>query len=199
VSGIGGATDVSGIGGATDVSGIGGATDVSGIGGATDVSGIGGATDVSGNGCVSEEELEHIGSLGDECRAVRFGVDSGAATTIVKSDVSRGYAMNTQESRQYMAANKTTLTTEGTVALECNDGARVRAQVGEVSKNLMCVAEMCDAGFDVLFSNTKGYKATHGKTGAVLAFERVGKVFDLTLMVKQEPTAPSFRRQGGRP
>jgi hypothetical protein len=140
-------------------------------------------------------ELEPIGALGDGCEAVSFGVDSGAATTIVKSEVGRGYPLNIRESRQFMAANKTTLTTQGTVALECSDGARVRTQVGDVSKNLMSVAEMCDAGFDVIFSNTKGYKAVHGGTGAVLSFERVGKVFDLTLRVKRPTPAPVFRWQ----
>ena len=52
-----------------------------------------------------------------------------------------------------MAANKTTLTTMGTATLECDRGAKVRTQVGDVSKNLMSVAEMCDAGFDVMFSH----------------------------------------------
>ena len=94
-----------------------------------------------------------------------------------------------------MAANKTTLTTMGTATLECGDGAKVRTQVGDVSKNLMSVAEMCDAGFDVIFSNTKGYKAVHGGTGAVLSFERVGKVFDLTLMVKRLVPSSVFRWQ----
>jgi hypothetical protein len=113
----------------------------------------------------------------------------------VKGDVGLGHALNARESRQYMAANKTTLTTKGTVALECADGASVRTQVGDVSKNLMSVAEMCDAGFDVTFSNTKGYKAVHGGTGAVLSFERVGKVFDLKLMVKRPTPARVFRWQ----
>ena len=129
------------------------------------------------------------------CEAVSFGVDSGAATTIVKSEVGRGYPVAVRGSRKYMAANKTTLTTKGTATLECGDGAKVPTQVGDVSKNLMSVAEMCDAGFDVIFSNTKGYKAVHSGTGAVLSFERVGKVFDLTLMVKRPVPASVFRWQ----
>ena len=144
----------------------------------------------------SATELEPIGALSDSggCEAVSFGVDSGAATTTVKSEVGRGYPVDVRGSRRYMAANKTTLTT-GTATLECGDGAQVRTQVGDVSKNLMSVAEMCDAGFDVMFSNTKGYKAVHSGTGAVLSFERVGEVFDLALMVKRPISAPVFRWQ----
>ena len=59
----------------------------------------------------------------------------------------------------------------------------------------MSVAEMCDAGFDVMFSNTTGYKAVHSGTGAVLSFELFGKVFDLTLMVKRPVPASVFRWQ----
>ena len=64
-----------------------------------------------------------------------------------------------------MPANKTTLTTKGTATLECGDGAQVRTQVGDVSKNLMSVAEMCDAGFDVIFSNTRDRRGAFLRAG----------------------------------
>ena len=95
-----------------------------------------------------------------------------------------------------MAANKDILTTDGQRNLVCGGGSVVRTVVsGKPSKNLICVAEFCNAGFDVQLSNTKGHRAVHAATGASVPFARVGKVFDVKFKVRREP---AFTRQGNR-
>ena len=142
-------------------------------------------------------EAPGVNSVDGEFEEVVFGVDSGSTTTVCTREVGASYPIDTTKRNRYIAANKGILQTDGLRHLVTEGGGVVRSQVSaNLSKNLMAVAELCDAGFDVSFSNTKGNRATHAATGAVLPITRVGKVFDAKLKIRKQP---SFTRQGPHP
>ena len=142
-------------------------------------------------------EAPGVNSVDGEFEEVVFGVDSGSTTTVCTREVGASYPIDTTKRNRYIAVNKGILQTDGLRHLVTEGGGVVRSQVSaNLSKNLMAVAELCDAGFDVSFSNTKGNKATHVATGAVLPITRVGKVFDAKLKIRRQP---SFTRQGPHP
>ena len=72
----------------------------------------------------------------------------------------------------------------------------MRAEVGPVSKNLMAVADLCDSGHRVIFDNIDGHYAQHRKTGHILRFERVGKIFNFGVDVKAYTSQAGFTRRG---
>ena len=144
-----------------------------------------------------EWEAPGVNSLNGDFEEVVFGVDSGESTTVCIREVGAAYPIDSSKRNKYVAANKGILQTDGLRHLVTESGGVVRTQVSkDLSKNLMCVADLCDAGFDVSFSNVNGHKATHLGTGAVLPSTRVGKVFDAKLKIRK---APSFTRQGIHP
>ena len=136
----------------------------------------------------------------DRClvRKVRFGIDSGAAATVMRSEECGDYPIDFEEVT-YRAANDTTLVTIGRRRLECTSGACVRtevAQEGKLSKNLMCLVELVDTGHHVEFDLETGYRATHKATGHVWEFTRRGKVFDIDFDIKPyAQTVPHGRGQ----
>jgi len=107
--------------------------------------------------------------------------------------------LNTADTRRFIVANKQFMDTYGSKTIMFDKGERknigIRTQVADVSKNLMSVAMMCDCGFDVLFSNVDGNKATHRETGFVMNFDRRGNVYDLAVDVQSRPPKSSFHRR----
>ena len=122
-----------------------------------------------------------------------FGVDSGAAVTILKTDECSSYPLDTSVKREFKAANKTMLKTEGRRNIDLVSGGLIRAEVGNVSKNLMSVADLEDAGFHVQFSGEGQRYAIHRETGQKFSFVRRGRVYDLEVAVQPGP-----RRLGDR-
>jgi len=169
------------------------------LGQQTQVGSLGGLfiTSLMELGDVCALESPGVNDLDGEFEEVVFGVDSGSTTTVCTRDVGAAYPIDTTKRNRYIAANKGILQTDGLRHLVTEGGGVVRSQVSkDLSKNLMAVAELCDAGFDVSFSNKNGHRATHVATGAVLPIHRVGKVFDAKLKIRKQP---SFTRQGPHP
>ena len=135
-------------------------------------------------------------------RGVRFGVDSGAAATVIRSMECSDYPINRKQKKVFRTASSTTLETEGRRTLGLADGCLVRADVAQdLSKNLMAVAHLCDSGHRVVFDNEDGYYAMHKKTGRKMGFQRSGNVFDVELEVvpfAQAPSACSVETAGGQ-
>ena len=135
-------------------------------------------------------------------RKVRFGVDSGAAATVIQSVVCSDYPINRKQKKTFRTASSTTLETEGRRTLGLADGCLVRADVAkDLSKNLMAVAHLCDSGHRVVFDNEEGYFAKHKKTGRKMGFQRLGNVFNVELEVvpfAQAPAACSVETTGGQ-
>ena len=135
-------------------------------------------------------------------RKVRFGVDSGAAATVIQSAVCSDYPINRKQKKIFRTASKETLETEGRRTLGLSDGCFVRADVAQdLSKNLMAVAHLCDSGHRVVFDNEEGYFAMHKKTGRKMGFQRSGNVFDVELEVvpfAQAPGACSVETASGQ-
>ena len=121
---------------------------------------------------------------------VTFGVDSGAAVTILKTDECTDYPLDDSLRREFKAANKTILRTDGRRAVDLVHGGLIKAEVGNVSKNLMSVADLEDAGFHVQFSGEGQRFALHRATGKKFTFKRRGRVYDLELMVQRGPGVP---------
>ena len=123
---------------------------------------------------------------------MRFGVDSGAAATVIQSAVCSDYPINHKQKKVFRTASKETLETEGRRTLGLSDGCLVRADVAQdLSKNLMAVAHLCDSGHRVVFDNEEGYFAMHKKTGRKMGFQRSGNVFDVELEVVPFAQAPN--------
>ena len=118
-------------------------------------------------------------------REIRFGVDSGACTTIIGKNVCVDYPLM-HSGLNFRAANGTPLPALGKRVLNTADGRKMRVQVGDVTKNLLSVADLCDTGHRVTFDNTTGYHAVHKETGAILKFERVKNEFDLVIKIKPQ-------------
>ena len=102
------------------------------------------------------KEVRHGG------RKVSFGVDSGAAATVIQSMECTDYPVDRKQKKVFRTAGSTMLETEGRKTLELADGCLVRADVAQdLSKNLMAVAHLCDSGHRVVFDNDEGYFAMH--------------------------------------
>ena len=135
---------------------------------------------------------------GLETRSVTVGVDSGAGVTVWPKDLCKDYpTLPTEASRAgvaYTTAGSSQSPVknlgERTLTLDVGGEARsLRAQVADVRKPLISVAEMCDAGHDVHFlSNGRAY-SVHAASGKVTPFTRRKGVFEL------EATVPRYTRK----
>ena len=146
-----------------------------------------------------EYDVEDLYSLDwTEVRKVVFGVDSGAAVTIMRTEECLEYPLDRSVRREFRAANKTVLRTDGRRAVGLPEGGFLRAEVGPVSKNLLSVADLEDAGFHVQFSGDGQRYAVHKETGKRYEFSRKGRVYDLELaVVRSSGGGRGPRRQGG--
>ena len=112
-------------------------------------------------------------------------MDSGACTTIVRKDCCVDYPL-LHSGLKFRAASGTPLPSAGKRILQTADGRKLRTEVGDVVKNLLSVADLCDTGHRVTFDNVAGYHAVHRVTGAILTFERIGNEFDLVVNVQPQ-------------
>jgi hypothetical protein len=67
-------------------------------------------------------------------------------------------------------------------------------QITAVNKALLSVSKICDAGHEVVFTQTGG-KIVHCETGQIVNFRREDGVYRLKLKVLGEP-ATGFTRPG---
>ena len=146
--------------------------------------------------------LEISGLEEQKNEKVTFGVDTGAAATVMKFRECKDYPIDESLAQNYTAANGSSLQGKGQRVLESVEGLFVRTGVSDqLRKNLLCVADMCDVGHRVVFDNDEGYYAEHKQSGQRIWFKRNGKVFDLTLKIqpysKKQAQRQPFHRQGG--
>ena len=118
---------------------------------------------------------------------VRFGVDSGAAVTIMRSDECLDYPILADGTTvKYKTANGGAVPDEGrrVLVVDTDNGPRVlRTRVGAVTKNLLSVADLVDANRTVVF-DAAGSFAKNKTTGALVPFKRRNSVFETDLVVR---------------
>ena len=126
-----------------------------------------------------------------QVRRIVFGIDSGAATTVVppeacpdfptvENELSKnGYSYKT-------AAKGVSIKDEGTRKLVGTVMGKMRGvttHVCQVGKPLMSVAEMIDQNHRIVFDSAGSY-AENKDTGDIVEFERRNNVFEITLEVQ---------------
>jgi len=149
--------------------------------------------------CVTEEpegeEAVYLHALGEHGapEQLTFGVDSGAEATVVQPEVGAGYPAT-----QRGGAKRRLRNASGGVIPEFGDKQLVvkdlcpstggleqqviRASTAQVHKNLLAVADLVDAGHDVLFTKVNP-RITHLKTGRTMQMRRRGKAFEIDFQV----------------
>ena len=131
---------------------------------------------------------------------MRFGVDSGAAFTVVRPDTCQDYPRSSPGgTRKLRAANGSLIPDCGNrdIVVAGEDGRHriVRSCIAPVTKNLLSVGQLVDAEHTVIFSK-KGSVIKHDVTGETINMKRNGCVFEVDLDVVPFSEAPLFR--GGR-
>ena len=156
--------------------------------------------------------VKHLSKLGvvEENRSITFGVDSGAAATVIPSGRFADYPLEDNElskiGQGYRSADGGFVPDQGTRRLlgtiQGRKGAIVKgisAHVAPVSKALMSVSDMVKAGHVVQFGPHRSF-CKHMGTGDEIDFVHKNGVYELTMEVKDYAAAASaFGRQAGRP
>ena len=130
---------------------------------------------------------------------LRFGVDSGAALTVIRPDVATDYPVVNRCKRVLRAADGQAILDLGNKEITLKDGYGhriVRTAVADVSKNLLSVAQLVDAGHEVIFSPKKSV-IRHLQTGRVKEIERTNGVYEVSYQM--EPYVTALRPGGLRP
>ena len=138
-------------------------------------------------------------AVASEKEELRFGVDSGAALTVVRSDVATDYPVVSMRKRFLRAANGQAIPDLGNKEITLKDGYGhriVRTAVADVSKNLLSVSQLVDAGHEVVFSPKKSV-IRHLQTGRVKEIERTNGVYEVSYQM--EPYVTALRPGGLRP
>ena len=135
-------------------------------------------------------------AVASEREELRFGVDSGAALTVVRSDAAADYPVTGARKCCLRAANGQAIADMCNKEITLKDGQGhriVRTAVAGMSKNLLSVSQLVDAGHEVIFS-PKGSVIRHLQSGRVEEIERHNGVFEVSYQVEPYATAP---RPGG--
>ena len=142
----------------------------------------------------SIEEINTIG--GDEGEDMWLTIDSGASENVIGSQQARHVpmvpSMGSRAGVQYTTADGTTMANRGekNIKVITDEGGQctLRMQVTDVTKPLMSVSRICDAGHEVKF-DSKGGVIRDLRTGQGTKFVRTNNVYRL------HAKAP-FGRQG---
>ena len=127
-------------------------------------------------------------------------VDSGVFENVISPKQAPNAKVRPSEGSiggvKYVTANGEVIDNQGekVVKVVTNEGQRCKLtmQVTDVSKPLMSVSRICDAGHQVVFKSEGGY-IEHLNTGQRTNFNRVDNVYRLQVRVANEP---GFTRQG---
>ena len=136
------------------------------------------------------ERLRLLGALADtQPRRVTWSVDSGAAVTIIPRSVGADYPTeDTQSGVTYKTASGEDVPDLGMRRLlgtvRSGGGQDVlkgiKARVGNVTRGLLAVSELIDAGNEVHFTPARSW-VRQVNTGTDLDIERRGKVFEMNM------------------
>ena len=112
---------------------------------------------------------------------MRFGIDSGAAVTVIGKDVAPDYPARAGLKRTLRAANGAAIPEYGCKRLVVSGAwgrGIVKAAAAGVSKNLLSVSQLVDAGNEVVFRPTGAF-IRHTRTGRHMPLIRRSGVFEL--------------------
>jgi hypothetical protein len=117
-------------------------------------------------------------------------IDSGASENVIGRDCARRFPVKPSAGSiagvQYMAANGEVMRNEGEkeVKVVTKEGSRctLKMQVTNVTKPLMSVSRICDAGHRVVFEDKGGY-IEHLATKQKTSFQRIDNVYRLKVQV----------------
>ena len=137
---------------------------------------------------------------------IEITVDSGAAENVMPEHLAPGTKTEYSEEQAagvvYTAANGDTMPNRGKKGLHVitkeGQARKVNMQITDVSRALMSVAKVCDAGHTVQFTK-KGGTIRNEKTGEVTTFRRENNVYRMTVKLdgnKDNKGASGFARQG---
>ena len=159
-----------------------------------------------------ESEDEVLNVIEDGYEKIECVIDSGAAESVAPSSIGRGYSIKESEGskrgQSYLTADGNRLTNQGQkkIPAETNEGNRynLNFQIAGVTKPLMSVGKVCDAGNIVIFDDYGG-RIRNKSTGKTTWFERKNGVYMLSAWTKapavsSDSTKPykqvRFQRQG---
>ena len=118
---------------------------------------------------------------------VRFGVDSGAACTVVKPTAASDYPVaRIEPMKRLRAANGEIIKDLGNRHLKVRTGRKsrvLRTTVAPVAKNLLAVCQLVDTGHDVVFSQ-RGSFIKNMKSGEVMQMERINGTYEVEFDVE---------------
>ena len=148
-----------------------------------------------------QENKDILGMEGNE-EFIEVTVDSGAFDSVMNRRLARQCRLRPSEGSRngvkYVAAAGAVIENEGEkhvrVEIEKGHVCNMIIQITEVSKALLSVGKICDAGYEVVF-NTDGGKIIHRESGHVVNFRRIDGVYRLKLKVVGE-AASGFQRPG---
>ena len=144
---------------------------------------------------VEPELAMSVASSSREWQAVDFAVDSGASETVigehVVSNVPTLPSAASSRGVKYEVANGDTIPNLGEKTLSCTTDAEgftrhLKAQICEVSKPLMSVHRLVEAGHTVVFSPSGSY-IEDGRTYERMWLKAEGGMFTVKLWVQPKP------------
>ena len=126
---------------------------------------------------------------------VTFGVDSGAAVTVVKADTASDYPCDRSGRRKNMRDCQGNAVPDHGIkqlALKLPNGTYNFAQVtvAPVQKNLLAVSDLVKAGHEVVFGPRKAY-IKNGSTGAMTPMREVNGTFEVDYELAPYAAAPA--------
>ena len=128
---------------------------------------------------------------------MRFGIDSGAALTVIGRHVAPDYPSRAGLKRTLRAANGAAIPEYGCKRLVISGAwgqGIVKAAAAGVSKNLLSVSQLVDAGNEVIF-RPSGAFIRHTRTGRRMTLIRRSGVFELEVALSPFKELNSQMRQ----
>ena len=127
---------------------------------------------------------------------VTFGIDSGAAVTVVGPHVAAEYPRSVQGQRKKMTDCQGNLVKDlGEKDLALEDGRFARVTVAPVAKNLMAVSALLQTGHEVVFRPGGSY-IRHLQTGKVKSMMSKNGIFEATFRLHPFGKTPPRRGAG---
>ena len=141
-----------------------------------------------------EEELMELSALEKALKEkITFGIDSGAALTVISSNVASDYPSRQGPKRQMRDCQGREVKDLGMKDLEMKSKAGVsfaRVTVASVAKNLLAVSSLVRSGHEVVFQEEGSY-IRHRMSGRVQKMREVNGVYEIDIWVKSS----GFTRQ----
>lgn len=134
---------------------------------------------------IDGEDVELAGTTNSN-EVVRFGIDSGAAVSVVPMGTAADVAMQGRKHHQFRVADGNIIPEMGTKRLYGRPTSfhvrrvtnkEIEVSVAPVSKALLSVSELVDRGYRLMF-DTLSY-LEHKETGEVIYLERRAGIYEI--------------------